>query len=65
MLFRKQAMSPALSSIMRSGNVQFLPVQWRNDFKPDLDDEETKQREEDGLDNRFKLADITLQKHIP
>ncbi|KAG8859904.1 hypothetical protein FRC20_011748, partial [Serendipita sp. 405] len=60
---RKQAMSPALNSIMRSHNVQFLPVQWRTNLK--LDEDESRRRAEDGLDNRFSLADITLKKHIP
>ena len=56
-------MAPALSSIMRSNNVQFLPIQWRTNFK--LDDEESRKRAEEGLDNSFSLADITLKKHIP
>ncbi|KAG8813486.1 hypothetical protein FRC17_001553 [Serendipita sp. 399] len=60
---RKQAMSPALNSIMRSNNVQFLPIQWRTTLK--LDEDESRRRAEDGLDNRFSLADITLKKHIP
>ncbi|PVF99520.1 hypothetical protein CPB86DRAFT_825001 [Serendipita vermifera] len=60
---RKQAMSPALQSIMRSHNVQFLPIQWRTNLR--LDEDESKRRAEDGLDNRFSLEDITLKKHIP
>jgi hypothetical protein len=56
-------MSPALNSIMRSHNVQFLPIQWRTNFK--LDENESKKRAEEGLDNSFSLADITLKKHIP
>ncbi|KIM30120.1 hypothetical protein M408DRAFT_328513 [Serendipita vermifera MAFF 305830] len=60
---RKQAMSPALNSIMRSNNVQFLPILWRTNFKPD--EKETKRRAEEGLDNSFSLADITLKQHIP
>jgi len=48
---------------MRSNNVQFLPIQWRTNLK--LDEDEKKRRAEDGLDNRFNLADITLKKHIP
>jgi hypothetical protein len=56
-------MTPALNSIMRSHNVQFLPIQWRTNFK--LDENESRKRAEEGLDNSFSLADITLQKHIP
>jgi hypothetical protein len=60
---RKQALSPALASIMRSHNVQFLPVQWRTTLR--LDEDEARKRKMDGLDNSFSLADITLKKHIP
>ena len=56
-------MSPALNSIMRSHNVQFLPIQWRANLK--LDDQESRRRAEDGLDNRFSLADVTLKQHVP
>jgi len=56
-------MSPALNSIMRSHNVQFLPIQWRTNFK--MDEDESRKRAEEGLDNSFSLADITLKKHIP
>ncbi|CCA71004.1 related to phosphatidic acid-preferring phospholipase A1 [Serendipita indica DSM 11827] len=63
MVARKQAMSPALNSIMRSHNVQFLPIQWRANLK--LDDQESRRRAEDGLDNRFSLADVTLKQHVP
>ena len=60
---RKQSLSPALASIMRSHNVQFLPVQWRTTLRRDEDD--ARKRKMDGLDNSFSLADITLKKHIP
>lgn len=62
-VLRKQAMAPALNSIMRSHNAQFLPILWRTNFKPDED--ESKKRAEEGLDNSFSLADITLKQHIP
>ncbi|KZT35133.1 hypothetical protein SISSUDRAFT_1064729 [Sistotremastrum suecicum HHB10207 ss-3] len=63
---RKQATDPALASIMRNRRVQFLPVQWRTNLQLSLDEEnERRERENEGLDNRFTLGDITLNNKIP
>ncbi|KAF8334747.1 DDHD domain-containing protein [Cantharellus anzutake] len=58
---RKQSVSPALASIVRSKRVQFLPVQWRASMKYDLD----KKGSKDGLDNEFTLSEITPKGSIP
>ncbi len=58
---RKQSVTPALASIMRSKRVQFLPVQWRTGMKYDLD----RKGPRDGLDNHFTLSDITPKGTIP
>lgn len=63
MISRKEAAEPALSSIMRSKRVQFLPVQWRSSLKTQLDEERVKR--DDGLDNVFTMADITQKGSIP
>ncbi|EJD50770.1 hypothetical protein AURDEDRAFT_182151 [Auricularia subglabra TFB-10046 SS5] len=60
---RKQSAMPALSTIMRSRRVQFLPLMWRTGFGLSVDEMRT--REEEGLDNRFTLEDITLKGSIP
>ena len=39
---------------MRDRRVQFLPVQWRTNFKLDADEE--RRREESGVDNNFTLG---------
>lgn len=62
-LNREQAASPALSSIMRKNRVQFLPVQWRSTLKVDQDEE--RERELEGLTNRFTMDDITPKNTIP
>lgn len=51
--YRKQSVTPALSSIMRNRRVQFLPVQWRTNFQLNADEE--RRREDAGLDNDFTL----------
>ncbi|KAH7099022.1 DDHD domain-containing protein [Auriculariales sp. MPI-PUGE-AT-0066] len=60
---RKQSALPELSEIMRSRRIQFLPLQWRASFG--LSMEEAQARDEEGLDNRFSLTDITLTESIP
>lgn len=39
---------------MRDNKVQFLPIQWRANFRLDADEE--KRRENEGLDNDFTLS---------
>lgn len=54
---RKQSTQPALASIMRNRRVQFLPIQWRANLKLTLDEE--REREHEGLDNKFSLAGLS------
>lgn len=56
-LFRKQAALPALASILRNKQVQFLPVQWRASLN--IGEEEQRERERDGLDNTFSISGIS------
>ncbi|KAF8516819.1 DDHD domain-containing protein, partial [Hysterangium stoloniferum] len=60
---KKQSGLPALASILREKQVQFLPVQWRAPLK--LGDEEERNRQREGLDNSFTISDITPKKSIP
>ncbi|KAK8843436.1 hypothetical protein IAR55_007093 [Kwoniella newhampshirensis] len=60
---RKQSANPALASIIRDRRCQILPVQWRASL--DLDGEKTDEDKEHGMDNRFSMADITINKSIP
>ncbi|WVQ64180.1 uncharacterized protein L199_002342 [Kwoniella botswanensis] len=62
-VLRKQSSNPALASIIRDRRCQILPVQWRTSI--DLDDEKTDEDREHGMDNRFTIADITMNKSIP
>ncbi|WVW79053.1 hypothetical protein I302_101016 [Kwoniella bestiolae CBS 10118] len=62
-VLRKQSTNPALASIIRDRRCQILPVQWRTSI--DLDDEKTDEDREHGMDNRFTIADITMNKSIP
>lgn len=47
-------MLPALASILREKQVQFLPVQWRASMN--IGEEEQRERERDGLDNTFSIS---------
>ncbi|ORX38900.1 DDHD domain-domain-containing protein [Kockovaella imperatae] len=60
---RKQAANPALASIIRDRRCQVLPVQWRASLN--LDDEKTAEDKKHDMDNRFTMADITINKSIP
>ncbi|WVQ75447.1 hypothetical protein IAR50_005072 [Cryptococcus sp. DSM 104548] len=60
---RKQSSNPALASIIRDRRCQVLPVQWRASL--DLDDQKTAEDAAHGMDNRFTIADITLNRSIP
>lgn len=60
---RKQASHPALASIIRDRRVQVLPVQWRTLLQ--MDPEQSEEDHEHSMDNRFSMADITLNKSIP
>ncbi|EJU03322.1 hypothetical protein DACRYDRAFT_99599 [Dacryopinax primogenitus] len=60
---RKQALSPALSSVLRSHRVQFLPILWRANIQ--IDEAEEEARKKDGLDNAFTVEDITIKGSIP
>ncbi|WWC91359.1 uncharacterized protein L201_006302 [Kwoniella dendrophila CBS 6074] len=62
-VLRKQSANPALASIIRDRRCQILPVQWRTSI--DLDDEKTEEDKEHGMDNRFTISDITMNKSIP
>ncbi|WWC64176.1 uncharacterized protein I303_106784 [Kwoniella dejecticola CBS 10117] len=62
-VLRKQSANPALASIIRERRCQILPVQWRTSI--DLNDEKTEEDKEHGMDNRFTIADITMNKSIP
>ncbi|GJJ15605.1 hypothetical protein Clacol_009883 [Clathrus columnatus] len=59
---RKQSALPSLASILREKQVQFLPVEWRARLK--LGEDEQREREREGLDNSFTVADITPKKSI-
>ncbi|KAF8575448.1 hypothetical protein K439DRAFT_1641371 [Ramaria rubella] len=59
---KKQAGLPALASILREKQVQFLPIQWRTSFK--LGEDQRREREKDGLDNTFDISDITPKNSI-
>ncbi|KAF8508209.1 DDHD domain-containing protein [Gautieria morchelliformis] len=56
-LAKKQATLPALASILREKQVQFLPVQWRTSLN--IGEEEQRERERDGLGNTFSIAGTT------
>jgi hypothetical protein len=60
---RNQAKNPALASIVRDRRIQVLPVQWRASLQ--LDQRESQEDKEHGMDNRFAMADITINKSIP
>ncbi|ODO01590.1 hypothetical protein I350_06410 [Cryptococcus amylolentus CBS 6273] len=60
---RKQSSNPALASIIRDRRCQVLPVQWRASL--DLDDQKTAEDAAHGMDNRFTIADITINRSIP
>ncbi|OCF44923.1 phospholipase [Kwoniella heveanensis CBS 569] len=62
-VLRKQSNNPALASIIRDRRCQILPVQWRTSLN--LGDEKTEEDREHGMDNRFTIADITINKSIP
>jgi hypothetical protein len=62
-VMRKQCSNPALASIVRDRRIQLLPVQWRASLH--LDQAKTKEDREHGMDNRFTVADITINKSIP
>ncbi|WVQ81546.1 hypothetical protein IAT38_003670 [Cryptococcus sp. DSM 104549] len=62
-VLRKQATNPALASIMRNRRCQILPVQWRASLN--LDDQKTEEEQQHGMDNRFTINDITINKSIP
>ncbi|WVF65714.1 hypothetical protein IAT40_000445 [Kwoniella sp. CBS 6097] len=62
-VLRKQSNNPALASIIRDRRCQILPVQWRTSLN--LNDEKTEEDREHGMDNRFTIADITINKSIP
>jgi hypothetical protein len=51
---RKQSGLPALASILRDKQVQFLPIQWRAPLK--LGDEAEQDRQREGLDNSFTIS---------
>lgn len=59
----KQSNDPALASIIRDRRVQVLPVQWRASL--DLDETKSQEDRDHGMDNRFTMADITINKSIP
>lgn len=60
---REQSANPALASIIRDRRCQVLPVQWRASLL--LDEEKTKEDSRHNMDNRFTMADITINKSIP
>ncbi|GFZ43062.1 hypothetical protein JCM24511_00780 [Saitozyma sp. JCM 24511] len=60
---RKQCSNPALAAIVRDRRIQLLPVQWRASLQ--LDQAKTKEEREHGMDNRYTVADITINKSIP
>jgi len=62
-VLRRQAENPALASIIRDRRCQVLPVQWRTSLN--LDQEKTMEDQEHGMDNRFRMEDITIHKSIP
>ena len=62
-VLRNQASNPAIASIVRDRRCQVLPVQWRASI--DLDSEQSQEDKVHGMDNRFTLADITINKSIP
>ncbi|WVQ93360.1 hypothetical protein IAU59_000428 [Kwoniella sp. CBS 9459] len=62
-VLRKQSNNPALASIIRDRRCQILPVQWRTSLN--LNDEKTEEDRDHGMDNRFTIADITINKSIP
>lgn len=62
---RKQAASPAVSSIMRDRSVQFLPIQWRASLKLSRQESQRQEDIDHELDNSFELDDITLKNTIP
>jgi hypothetical protein len=57
---RNQYKNPALASIVRDRRIQVLPVQWRASLQ--LDQEDSQEDVEHGMDNRFTMADITINK---
>ena len=59
-LSNQQARDPAVSQIIGSKRVQFIPLQWRTSLQFDetMEDDED---EETHLDNRFSLDDIQVQ----
>ena len=60
---RNQAANPAMAPIVRDRRCQVLPVQWRASL--DLDSEPSQEDKVHGMDNRFTLKDITINKSIP
>lgn len=60
---RNQYKNPALASIVRDRRIQVLPVQWRASLQ--LDQQDSQEDVEHGMDNRFTMADITINKSIP
>lgn len=62
-VMRKQSADPALSSIARNRRIQVLPVQWRASLQ--LDEAKTEEDRHHSMDNRFTIADITLQRGVP
>ena len=60
---RKQSGDPALASIIRDRRCQLLPVQWRASL--DLEESKSQEDREHSMDNRFTMADITINNSIP
>ncbi|KAL7410393.1 DDHD domain-containing protein [Mrakia frigida] len=61
---QKQALSPALASIMRDRQVQFLPIQWRASLKLVHNAAEAQEDLDHDLHNEFTLDDVTLKNNI-
>lgn len=60
---RKQSGNPALASIIRDRRCQILPVQWRASL--DFEDSKSQEDRDHSMDNRFTMADITINNSIP
>lgn len=58
---QKQAMGPALSSIMRDRQVQFLPIQWRASLKLLSNATEAQEDQDHELDNQSVRDPVPVQ----
>ena len=62
---QKQAMGPALSSIMRDRQVQFLPIQWRASLKLLSNATEAQEDIDHELDNQSVSMETRLNTQDP